>query len=130
MFGGHYQGKTVLVTGHTGFKGGWLSLWLKELGARGHGLSLPAPTDPNFHDVIRKHAFESETECDIRDLKRLASAVKKTSPDIIFHLAAQPIVRRSYLEPLETFETNAVGTVNLLEAVRLSELPCPLIVIT
>jgi CDP-glucose 4,6-dehydratase len=130
MFAGHYQGKTVLVTGHTGFKGGWLSLWLKDLGARVHGLSLPAPTDPNFHDVIRKHAFESETECDIRDLKRLASTVKKASPDIIFHLAAQPIVRRSYTEPLETFETNATGTANLLETVRQAELPCPVIVIT
>jgi CDP-glucose 4,6-dehydratase len=130
MFAGYYQGKNVLVTGHTGFKGGWLSLWLKELGAHVHGLSLPAPTDPNFHEVIKKHAFKSESECDIRNLKRVAADVKKVSPDIIFHLAAQPIVRRSYVEPLETFETNATGTANLLEAVRQAELPCPVIVIT
>ncbi len=130
MFAGHYQGKTVLVTGHTGFKGGWLSLWLKDLGARVHGLSLPAPTNPNLHEVIKQHAFESETECDIRHLKPLAAAIKKISPDIIFHLAAQPIVRRSYAEPLETFETNATGTANLLESVRQAELPCPVIVIT
>ena len=105
-------------------------MWLKDLGARVHGLSLPAPTNPSFHEVIKPHAFESETECDIRNLKPLAAAVKKTSPDFIFHLAAQPIVRRSYVEPLETFETNATGTANLLESVRQAELPCPVIVIT
>src|SRR5205814_5396122 len=130
MFGGFYKGKSVLVTGHTGFKGGWLSLWLKDLGARVHGLSLPPPTHPNFHELIKQHAFESEVECDIRNLKSMAAAVKKTSPDIIFHLAAQPIVRRSYAEPLETFETSATGTANLLETVRQAELPCPVVVIT
>jgi CDP-glucose 4,6-dehydratase len=130
MFAGYYQGKNVLVTGHTGFKGGWLSLWLKELGAHVHGLSLPAPTNPNFHEVIKNHAFKSETECDIRKLKSLAATIKQTSPDVVFHLAAQPIVRRSYVEPLETLETNAIGTANLLEAVRQAELSCPVIVIT
>ncbi len=130
MFGGFYQGKQVLVTGHTGFKGGWLSLWLKGLGARVHGLSLPPPTNPNLHEVIKKNAFESETECDIRNLKPLAAAIKKVAPEMIFHLAAQPIVRRSYVDPLETFETNATGTANLLEAVRHAKLPCPVIVIT
>ena len=130
MFAGFYQDKSILVTGHTGFKGGWLSLWLKTLGAKVHGLSLPAPTNPNFHEVIQKHVFASETTCDIRDLRALSAAVKKCSPDILFHLAAQPIVRRSYAEPLETLETNALGTANVLEAVRKAELPCPVVVIT
>jgi CDP-glucose 4,6-dehydratase len=130
MFSRHYQGRRVLVTGHTGFKGSWLSLWLKSLGAQVHGLSLPPPTHPNFHEIIQPHAFTGETECDIRHQEPLAAAVKKIAPEMIFHLAAQPIVRRSYAEPLETFHTNAVGTANLLESVRRAELPCPVIVIT
>jgi CDP-glucose 4,6-dehydratase len=130
MFGNFYQSKRVLVTGHTGFKGAWLSLWLKKLGARVHGLSLPPPTNPNLHELIKQHAFESETECDIRDLHAVKGAVKNVSPEITFHLAAQPIVRRSYLEPLETFETNATGTANVLEAIRHAELAGPVIVIT
>src|ERR1051325_10253727 len=113
MFGGFYQDRPVLVTGHTGFKGGWISLWLKRLGAAVHGLSLPPPTNPNFHEIIKAHAFASTTECDIRSLEPLAAAVNKIRPDVIFHLAAQPIVRRSYVEPLETFHTNALGTANL-----------------
>ena len=130
MFLGYYHGKRVLVTCHTGFKGGWLSLWLKSLGARVHGISLPPPTHPNFYEVIQSHAFASETICDIRDLESLAATVKEITPEIIFHLAAQPIVRRSYANPLETFNTNAVGTANLLESVCLAGLPCPVIVIT
>ncbi len=130
MFLGHYQGKRVLVTGHTGFKGAWLALWLKELGARVHGLSLPPPTHPNLHEVIASHAFAGQAECDIRDLSALAAAVKKIRPEIIFHLAAQPIVRQSYLQPLETFQTNANGVAHLLESVRQAELPCPVIVVT
>ena len=130
MFGGFYKGRNVLVTGHTGFKGAWLSLWLKSIGARVHGLSLPPPTNPNFHEVIKEYAFETESECDIRDLKQVKAAVKEVSPDITFHLAAQPIVRRSYAEPLETFETNATGTANVLEAIRHAELPGPVVVIT
>ena len=130
MFAGFYKGKRVLVTGHTGFKGGWISLWLRELGAEVWGVSLPAPTNPNLHEVIRTHAFKGEIECDIRNLESLGNAIKKASPELIFHMAAQPIVRRSYAEPLETFETNATGTANLLECVRRAELPCPVIVIT
>jgi CDP-glucose 4,6-dehydratase len=130
MFNGFYQGKRVLVTGHTGFKGGWISLWLKQLGAEVSGVSLPAPTNPNLHELIDRHTFASEVPCDIRHLDALAAAVKKSQPAIVFHLAAQPIVRRSYVEPLETFQTNAVGTANVLEAVRKAELPCPVVVIT
>jgi CDP-glucose 4,6-dehydratase len=130
MFQGCYQGKRVLVTGHTGFKGGWLSLWLRELGARVWGVSLPAPTNPNFHEIIRTSVFEGETECDIRDLNALCAVVRETKPEVVFHLAAQPIVRRSYAEPLETLQTNAIGTANLLESVRRAELKCITVVIT
>ena len=130
MFNGFYQGRRVLVTGHTGFKGGWISLWLKKLGAQVWGISLPPPTNPNFHEIIKPHAFAGEIECDIRNLHPLLAAVKKVQPEVIFHMAAQPIVRRSYVEPLETFQTNAVGTANLLEAVRNSEINCILVIIT
>lgn len=130
MFAGYFQNKRVLITGHTGFKGGWLSLWLKSLGAQVHGLSLPPPTNPNFYDIIRQHTFAGETICDVRDFSLLAAAVKKIAPQIVFHLAAQPIVRRSYVEPLETLNVNAIGTANLLESIRQAELRCPVIVIT
>lgn len=130
MFLGYYQNKRVLVTGHTGFKGGWMSLWLKTLGAQVYGISLPPPTDPNFHEVIRGHVFAKETICDIRDRDSLSASVREIRPDIVFHMAAQPIVRHSYAEPLETFSVNAVGTAHLLESVRLAEFPCPVIVIT
>jgi CDP-glucose 4,6-dehydratase len=130
MFSGFYQNKRVLVTGHTGFKGGWLSLWLKNLGAEVHGVSLPPPTNPNFHEVISRHAFAGETVCDLRDYPALAATVKQIAPEIIFHLAAQPIVRRSYTEPIETLNVNVIGTAHLLECVLHAELPCPVIVIT
>ena len=130
MFAGFYANRRVLVTGHTGFKGAWLALWLKKLGAEVHGVSLPPPTNPNLHEIIRAKTFASETECDIRQLDALTAAVKKIQPQVIFHLAAQPIVRRSYVEPLETFETNALGTAHLLEAVRKLELNCITVVIT
>jgi CDP-glucose 4,6-dehydratase len=130
MFNGFYQGKRVLVTGHTGFKGAWLSFWLKKLGATVWGVSLPAPTNPSFHELIAAQTFKGGIECDIRDLGSLSKAVKKIKPDVVFHLAAQPLVRLSYAQPLETFQTNAMGTANLLEAVRKAELPCPVIVVT
>jgi CDP-glucose 4,6-dehydratase len=130
MFHGFYKGKRVLVTGHTGFKGGWLSLWLKLLEARVWGLSLPPPTNPSFYEVIKPLVFAGDIQGDIRNLDLLAGTIQEVRPDILFHLAAQPLVRRSYTEPLETFQTNALGTANLLEAVRRAELPCTLVIIT
>lgn len=130
MFANYYENRRVLVTGHTGFKGAWLSLWLKQLGAEVHGLSLPAPTNPNLHEVIQATTFASETICDIRQFEALTAAIRKTQPQVIFHLAAQSLVRRSYVEPLETFETNALGTAHLLEAVCKLELNCLTVVVT
>ena len=130
MFGGFYKGKKVLVTGHTGFKGGWLSLWLHKLGASVSGLSLPAPTNPNLYEIIKSDCFKGEFECDIRNLEGLAMAVKQIQPDVVFHLAAQPIVRLSYVEPLETLHTNVIGTANLLESIRPAEIPCTVIIVT
>ena len=130
MFLNYYQGKRVLVTGHTGFKGAWLSLWLKQLGARVIGLSLPAPTQPNLHELVGAHACEREITCDIRDAGALQAAVADARPDVILHLAAQALVRRSYAAPLETLVTNAIGTANLLEAVRLTGLGCPVLIVT
>ncbi len=130
MFGGSYRGKSVLVTGHTGFKGGWLSLWLSELGANVTGFSLPSPDSPGLYEVLGKGTFTRETFGDIRDARAITEAVAATRPDFIFHLAAQSLVRRSYAEPAETFEVNALGTMRLLEAVRAAALPCPVVVVT
>ena len=130
MFDGYYGGKRVLLTGHTGFKGAWLALWLKQLGAEVCGVSLPPPTHPNLHEIIQGHAFARQVECDIRNRAQLSEAIRQFAPDLVFHLAAQPLVRRSYTEPLETLETNALGTANLLEVIRRAELPCAILVVT
>jgi CDP-glucose 4,6-dehydratase len=130
MFNNFYSGKRVLVTGHTGFKGSWLCLWLKQLGAVVHGLGLDSPTQPNHYEIIRAGTFEKEFHCDIRHRADLETALGESKPDIIFHLAAQPIVRLSYSAPVETFETNALGTANVLDAIRKLELPCTVIVVT
>lgn len=130
MFNGFYHDKRVLVTGHTGFKGAWLSLWLHRCGAIVHGLSLPAPTHPNLHEVLADRVFTSEAICDIRNGEALASAFSQARPEVVFHLAAQPLVRRSYAEPLETFQTNALGTANLLECIRRAALNCVTVIVT
>ncbi len=113
-----YKGKKVLLTGHTGFKGSWLSRILIRAGADLTGYSLEAPTDPALFDVLKLDHDMHSVIGDIRDYDHLLSVMKETKPDIVLHLAAQPIVRISYKEPRETFETNVMGTVNLLEAIR------------
>jgi len=113
-----WKDKTVFLTGHTGFKGGWIAHWLYELGASVYGYSLESPTQPNFftQTQLQKRLARS-TIGDIRDLALLTDALKTAKPDIIIHMAAQPLVRESYNTPVETFATNVMGTVNLLEAV-------------
>lgn len=113
-----YEGKTVLVTGHTGFKGSWLSIWLKELGANVIGYSLPPPTSPSNFQVCRLSEQIVHLTGDICNFKKLQEIILEHQPQIVFHLAAQAIVLNSYKNPQQTFETNLTGTVNLLEAIR------------
>lgn len=113
-----WQGRRVLVTGHSGFMGGWLSFWLHRLGAKVSGYALPPATNPNLFHALRLADCIDVTEADVRDLDSLRACVSQTRPEVVLHLAAQPLVRRAYAEPLETYATNVMGTVNLLEAVR------------
>src|SRR3954462_5144759 len=125
-----YAGKPVLVTGHTGFKGSWLTLWLARLGARGTGDALP-PDDPRgLFAAAGVEAGCRHVVGDVRDLAALRQALATARPAVVFHLAAQPLVRRSYLEPLETLETNVMGTARLLEAIRAEKLRCAVVVVT
>jgi len=116
LFGGAYRGRRVLVTGHTGFKGSWLAMWLQQLGARVCGLALPADASPN-HSRLLGLQFD-EALIDLRDACMVRAALRRLEPEMVFHLAAQPLVRHSYREPAATFDTNVMGLVNLLEAVR------------
>ena len=114
-----WKGKRVFITGHTGFKGGWLSLWLADMGAVVYGYALKPPTEPNFFtEGELPDKLAESTIADIRDTKVLQQAIQNAQPEIVFHLAAQPLVRYSYTAPLETYAVNVMGTVNLLEAVR------------
>jgi CDP-glucose 4,6-dehydratase len=117
-FGGFYRGRRVFITGHTGFKGSWLSLWLLGLGAQVAGYSLRPPTDPSLFDVLGLANAMRSIKGDIRDGDRLGGELRAFKPEVVFHLAAQPLVRRSYAKPVETYETNVLGTVQLLEAAR------------
>lgn len=114
-----YQGQTVLVTGHTGFKGAWLCEWLLMLGARVVGIALPPNTQPALFEQLGLADRIEHHLLDIRDRERLTERVLATAPDYLFHLAAQPLVRHSYVEPVETYATNVMGTVHLLDALRL-----------
>jgi len=118
LFGGIYKNKKVLLTGHTGFKGSWMALWLKQLGAQVIGLSLEPPTNPNHHTLLNLDI--TSIIGDIRNKKIVIDAVNAHNPDIIFHMAAQPLVLYSYENPSETYETNVLGTLNVFEAARLA----------
>jgi CDP-glucose 4,6-dehydratase len=114
-----WRGRRVLVTGHTGFKGGWLSLWLAAMGADVTGLSSGVPTVPSLFELARVDEDVRTIDADVRDAEAVRLAVAESRPEVVLHLAAQPLVRLSFLEPRETFEVNVMGTVNVLEAVRL-----------
>ncbi len=113
-----WKDRRVLLTGHTGFKGAWLALWLSHMGARVVGLSLPPETKPNLFEVAAIASHVESHMGDIRDIARVKSMVTSAAPQIIIHMAAQALVRRSYREPVDTFATNVMGTVNVLEAAR------------
>jgi len=113
-----WRGKRVLLTGHTGFKGSWLSLWLQSMGAQVVGYALAPPTEPSLFEVAGVGAGMTSVIGDIRDLEHLRAVFAEHKPEIVIHMAAQPLVRYSYAEPVETYSTNVMGTVNLLEAVR------------
>src|SRR3989338_2857486 len=118
LFKGVFKNKKILITGHTGFKGSWLSLWLSELGANVIGYALKSPAEPSLFDVGFVKKRITSVEADIRDAEFLNSIFKQYQPEIVFHLAAQSLVRRSYKEPRNTYETNIMGTVNVFEACR------------
>ena len=113
-----WRGKRVLLTGHTGFKGSWLSLWLQSMDAQVVGYALAPPTEPSLFEVAGVGAGMTSVIGDIRDLEHLRAVFAEHKPEIVIHMAAQPLVRYSYAEPVETYSTNVMGTVNLLEAVR------------
>ncbi len=117
-FGGAYAGRRVFVTGHSGFKGSWLSSWLLALGAEVTGYALEPPTQPSLFEAAGLSTQVRHVVADVRDPEALEREILAARPEVVFHLAAQPIVRESYTRPRETFETNVMGTVNLLEAVR------------
>ncbi len=126
-----FAGKQIVVTGHTGFKGSWLSLWLSELGANVHGYGLaPNSSDSLFDCLDRGNIFASSELADLGDSDRVAKFIHRVKPDYVFHLAAQPLVRLSYAEPLNTIATNVLGSANVLDAVRTLEKTCHTIFVT
>ena len=125
-----FKNSKVLITGHTGFNGSWLSIWLKQLGAQIVGLSLNVPTKPSNFESANLAEMLEDHQLDIRDSLALKALVSDIQPDFVFHLAAQPLVRRSYLDHIETWQTNALGTVNILESLRSLKKPCVAVLIT
>jgi CDP-glucose 4,6-dehydratase len=126
----NFENKTVVITGHTGFKGAWLTAWLKQLGARVVGIALDPLTEPSHFSVARLGDGISDYRIDIRNRKELDEVIVTTQPDFVFHLAAQALVRRSYDDPLETWGINVLGTLHVLEALRKLAKPCSAVIIT
>lgn len=125
-----FSGRRVFVTGHTGFKGAWLTQWLLQLGAQVTGYSLDPPSSPSLYDQLALTPQIQSVHGDVRDLSKLRLELTQCRPDFVFHLAAQSLVRYSYEEPVETFSTNAMGTVNLLESLRYLQDPCVAVMVT
>ena len=121
FWNGIFQGKKILITGHTGFKGSWLSILLYKLGAELYGYALEPPTNPNLYSQAKIDRFITSYIENILDFEKLLKVIKEVKPDVIIHMAAQPLVKESYENPVETFSTNIMGTVNLLEAIRLTQ---------
>lgn len=117
-----WRGRSVFLTGHTGFKGGWMALWLSHLGAKVYGYALSPPTTPSFFTATQlQDRLTQSTLGDIRDLAALTQAMQQAQPSVVIHMAAQPLVRESYRDPVETYATNVMGTVNVLESARQAE---------
>jgi CDP-glucose 4,6-dehydratase len=125
-----FSNKSVLITGHTGFKGSWLTVWLKQLGAKVTGIALDPPTSPSHFEAANFSFGITDLRVDIRNRAAVEDAIVVTKPDFVFHLAAQPIVRRSYVDPIETWETNVLGTLHILEALRKLNNECTAVIIT
>ena len=125
-----FKGARVLLTGHTGFKGSWMSLWLTHLGAEVHGISIGVPTGPSHFVEADIQNKVTHKLLDIRDRETLTQLIERIQPDFVFHFAAQALVRRSYLDPVDTWSTNAVGTINVLEALRSIKHFCVAILVT
>lgn len=125
-----YKGKKVLVTGNTGFKGSWLSVWLLKLGADVYGISKDIPTNPSMFEKLNLKEKITYFNEDVRNLTGISSIIEKIKPDFVFHLAAQPIVSISYTNPVETISSNVIGTTNIMEALRISNHKCTAIIIT
>ena len=125
-----FENKTVIITGHNGFKGSWLTAWLLSLGAKIHGISLEPPTKPSIYETSDLKEKITDHRLNIENEKEISALIRKIKPDFIFHLAAQPIVQYSYLKPIETWKTNVLGTLNILDSLRDSNLKCTAIFIT
>ena len=130
MFNNVYENKKVLITGHTGFKGSWLTVWLLKLGADVVGVSKDIPTSPSMFEELGLAEKIKHCVNDIRNLKDMTDIVADEKPDFVFHLAAQPIVSTSYSDPIETISSNVMGTANILEALKVSNHPCTAVIIT
>src|SRR4051812_2017638 len=126
----YWKDKRVFVTGHTGFKGSWLTLWLNRLGAKVTGYALPPPTHPSLFEQAEVSSEVKSIFADLRDYSKLRSSIEENSPEVIIHMAAQSVVRRGYENPIETYSSNVMGTVHLLEAIRQLKRPCVVVNVT
>ncbi len=129
-FGDCFRGRSVWLSGHTGFKGAWMAEWLLGLGATVHGYALTPPTEPSLFDQLGLAIRVDHQIGDVRDREAVEASVQAAQPDFVFHLAAQPLVRLSYAQPVETYATNVMGTIHVLEALRALEKPCAAVVVT